>query len=384
MRIDAVEKVLGSSVDEARAALLSRIRTYVEMESPSGDAARIVQLSEHIEEELHDAGATVQRHDAPGLGRNLSADFAGSDPQRGTVVLLAHIDTVHPVGTIETMPFRVVDGRATGPGVYDMKTGAALFVEATRLVRARGSGPRSPVRLLLTCDEEIGSHSAKPLFEAAAQNASAALVTEPSLPDGGVKTARKGVLTYRVTAHGEAAHAGIAAGQKPNAIHELIHQLQRILEFEDTEKGTTICVGLISGGTASNVIAARASAAVDVRVMAYEEWDRIEAAMHSLRPHDARARLEVVLSESRGPLVRNDAVVELYEHARDIASDLGVELGEGLSGGGSDGSLIASLGVPTLDGLGARGGGAHAVDEHVVIDDLPFRLALLVRLLETL
>jgi glutamate carboxypeptidase len=204
------------------------------------------------------------------------------------------------------------------------------------------------------------------------------------MPDGAIKTARKGVLTYRLRVEGRAAHAGIEPGTAVSAITELAHQILDILAIADHHRGTTLNVGVIEGGTAGNVVAGRASAEIDVRVVDASEAERVDAALRALAPHLAEARIELTRTESRPPLERTDAVVRLYEQARDLAAGLGVHVGEGASGGGSDGSLIASLGVPTLDGLGPRGGGAHAVTEHILVDDLPFRLAFIARLLEAL
>jgi glutamate carboxypeptidase len=294
------------------------------------------------------------------------------------------MDTVHPAGTLAERPFRIEDGRAYGPGVYDMKTGLALVIEALTWLAEHGRRPRRPVELLITCDEEIGSHSSRAAIEDAARRAAAVLVPEPCLPDGGVKTFRKGVATYRIEARGIAAHAGIDGTLAVSAIAELVRAAGTILDHADHARGTTVNIGNISGGTASNVVAARASAVVDVRIAEPPEGERIHAAFMALRAVNPKADLTVVQSEGRPPLVRTPAVAALYETARTIARSLGVELSEGGTGGGSDGSLAAAVGAATLDGLGAQGGGAHAVDEHIVLDDLPFRLALIASLLERL
>jgi glutamate carboxypeptidase len=277
-----------------------------------------------------------------------------------------------------------VDGRAEGPGIFDMKAGIALLVEAIAILRVRGTGPRRPLRFLVTCDEEIGSHASRDLIRAAAVGAEAALVPEPSLPDGAVKTRRKGVSTYRLEARGRAAHAGIDPDRAVSAIAEIAHQVLAALAAADPPAGTTVNIGLIQGGTASNVVPAEAWATIDVRFVSSGEGERVDAVLRALRPILPGASIRGELTESRPPLERTDGVVRLYEHARSLAAELGVSLGEGSTGGGSDGSLVATWGLPTLDGLGPRGGGAHAVDEHILLDDLPFRLALLCRLLETL
>jgi glutamate carboxypeptidase len=364
--------------------VLDRARVYVEHETPSAHAPGLVRLSALIGAELVAIGADVESIDAPGFGRNLRARIRGLDRAMRSLVLLGHIDTVHPLGTLAVRPFRVAGGRAEGPGIYDMKTGVALMVEALRIVRERDTGPRRPVVLLITCDEEIGSHSARPLIEAEANDAAAALVPEPCMPDGAVKTGRKGVATYRIDVRGIAGHAGTHPTAGASAITEIAHQIGRIVALADPSRGTTVNVGLVHGGTASNVIAGDAWATIDVRLREPAEGERIDRALRALTPQLAGTHVSVRMTESRGPLVRTEGVIALYHHARSIALELGVTLGEGMTGGGSDGSLIAAHGVPVLDGIGPRGGGAHAEDEHILVEDLPFRLALMVRLLETL
>ena len=379
-----IEETLGTSLDDARALVLERVGAYVSVETPSGYVAGIDALSRRIERDLEEVGGRIEAFDAPDVGRNLIAHVDGEDSDADGVVVLAHIDTVHPIGTLARQPFVIVDGRAEGPGVYDMKTGIALVVEALATLRRHGRKPRRPVRFLVSCDEEVGSRSARPLIERLARAAAVALVPEPSLPDGSIKTARKGVSTYRFDVTGRAAHAGTEPGAGIDAVAELAHQLPRILALADHASGTTVTVGMLRAGVASNVVAGEAWGTIDVRSVVPAEAERVAAGLAALQPVIAGAKLAVRRTEDRPPLVRTDAVAALYEHARDVAAGLGADIGEGLSGGGSDGSLIAAHGVPTLDGLGPRGGGAHAVDEHVVIGDLPFRVAFLTRLLETL
>jgi glutamate carboxypeptidase len=282
------------------------------------------------------------------------------------------------------MPVRVHDGRASGPGIYDMKTGRALVVEALAWLRSTGGAPRRPVRLLVTCDEEIGAHSSRPLFEQGARETHAALVLEPCLPDGSVKTARKGVSTYSLDVEGRAAHAGVEPEAAVSATRELISLLPAIQSLENPPAGTTINVGILRAGTATNTVPAQAHIAIDVRAVVPEEAARVDTGLRALRPAHPEARYRLVRTEHRGPLVRTPEVQHLYGEARRIAAGLGVELGEGSTGGGSDGSIVAEYGLPVLDGIGAAGGGTHAVDEHIRIDDLPFRLALVTGLLETL
>jgi glutamate carboxypeptidase len=381
----AIESYLGHSADDVRASVLSRIRRYVEYETPSHHEAEIVALSEAVANDLRAIGATIEEHAAPGLGRNLVARLNGSEAASDRpLLLMAHMDTVHPVGTLAQRPFRITDDRAEGPGVYDMKSGLALMIEALAWHARRSTTLPRPVTLLVTCDEEIGSHSVRGLIDEHARAAIAVLVPEPCMPDGGVKTGRKGVATYRVETTGRAAHAGIEPGTAVSAIAELVQQCARIMQLADHAKGTTLNIGTIGGGSATNVVAAEAFAGVDVRLAVAAEGERIDRALRALTPVHPGATVRVELKEDRPPLVRTPAIQALYKQARACAERLGVDLKEGSTGGGSDGSLAAAAGAAVLDGLGPRGGGAHAVDEHILIEDLPFRLALLCSLIETI
>jgi glutamate carboxypeptidase len=382
--VNRLERFLGTGVGDASERVLARARRYVEHETPSRAAEAIVRLAGEIEEDLVAGGAAVERHDAPGYGRNLVARVAGREPELTPVVILAHIDTVHPIGTLAQRPFRVEDGRAYGPGVYDMKGGLACVVEALAWLHGRGERPRREVRLLVTCDEEIGSHSVHDRIVREARGAAAVLVPEPCLPDGGTKTSRKGVATYRIEARGRAAHAGLEGENAVSAIAELVRALGSTLQLAAHDRGTTINIGQIGGGTASNVVAADAWAAVDVRLAQPGEGERVHEALLALRPRRAEAALTVTLTESRPPLVRTEAIAALHQHVRGLAAEFGLELNEGASGGGSDGSIAADAGAPTLDGLGPQGTGAHADNEHIIVSDLAFRLALMTRLLQTL
>jgi glutamate carboxypeptidase len=383
-RDDPIERCLATSRADATERVLKRLQPYVETETPSRHVSGIITLSQRIEEELDTLGGIVESFDVPELGRNLRVTFHGDRPDLEPALILAHIDTVHPVGSLARMPFTITGDRVAGPGIFDMKAGLAVVVEAFSILAAREQRPRRTVRLLITCDEEIGSHGARELFRACAADAGAALVPEPAMPDGSVKTRRKGVGTYRIEARGRAAHAGIDPDKAVSAIAELAHQITDILTLADHGRGTTINIGTIGGGTASNVIAAHAWASIDTRFAEPDEGERLDRALHARKARLAGATVHVQKNELRPPLVRTAGVVALYEQAREIAAGLGLELGEGGTGGGSDGSLLASWGVPTLDGLGPRGAGAHADDEHILLSDLPFRLALFIQLLREL
>ena len=355
--------------------IIERVASYVAIETPSADEPRLRALAELIRSDLEGIGATVEVHPAPGLGVNLVARFAGD--ARRPVLLLCHYDTVHPVGTIARLPFRIEGNRAYGPGIYDMKAGIALAIEAIR-----SATPGRPVTLMVTCDEEIGSHSSRALMEAEALKSDAVLVLEPPLPDGSVKTARKGVGVYVLRTHGKQAHAGVEPGIGIDAIGEMARQIVDVLALANHAAGTTVNVGRVVGGTASNVIAEVAEAEIDVRYTNPAEGARVDHALRNLKPHDARVRIGIDGGLNRPPFVRTEAVERLFHVARAQAAAVGLTLGEGATGGASDGNFTAAVGVATLDGLGVPGAGAHTFDEHILIDTLPQRVAFLRRLIE--
>ena len=368
---------------EVTEGALRRLRRLVTLESPSDDEARLRAIAADFTAELVALGAEVETRDVEGVGEHVIARIPGSGEGRAPILILGHLDTVHPVGTFDPV-FEVQDGRARGPGVFDMKGGWACVLEALARFHEARTPPRRPVRILATCDEETGSETSRALIEELATDAHAVLVPEPPFPDGSAKTRRKGVAWYRLTAHGRASHAGLAPEDGINAVVELAQQVLAVTALADPASGTTVSVSRAGGGTASNVIPARAWAVVDVRFTRAAEADRVDAAMRSLEPVHGGARLELEGGLNRPPMERTDGVAELYERARSLAAELGWTLGEGLSGGASDGSFTAGLGIPTLDGIGPVGGGAHAATEHVEIADLPRRVALYGRLLEVL
>jgi glutamate carboxypeptidase len=295
------------------------------------------------------------------------------------MLVLGHFDTVWPEGTIDVMPFRLEAGLARGPGVFDMKAG---IVQGFWAIRAlfNASPTNGHVVFLCTSDEETGSGSSREFIEREARRARAVFVLEPS-QDGALKTARKGVAQFRVTVHGKAAHAGLDPEAGVSAIDELARQILSVRQFSNTAAGTTVNVGVIGGGSRSNVIADRATAEIDVRFSLQREAERLTDAILNLRPHDGRVRLEVTGGVNRPPMERTADTEALFERARTISSDLGFAVEQVAVGGGSDGNFCAAMGVPVLDGLGAVGGGAHALDEHVVVDTMPLRAALVCRLL---
>jgi glutamate carboxypeptidase len=294
------------------------------------------------------------------------------------------MDTVHPVGTLERYPYRVDEGRVRGPGSYDMKGGLAVALEALSLLASRGELPRSDVTLLVTCDEEEGSNSSRDLIAELARSASAALVLEPSAPGGRVKSRRKGISWYMIKVHGRAAHSGIEPEAGASAVHELARQTLRLLALGDSAAGTTVNVGVVGGGTRSNVVAEEAWAQMDVRFWTREEALRVDAAVRALRPEDPRCRIDLEGGIDRMPLEQTEASDHLFRVASEEASRLGFQLERTGTGGGSDGNLTSAVGCPTLDGLGPDGGGAHTLDEHILLADIPRRIALLAGLFRRL
>jgi len=357
--------------------LLETIEALVRAESPSTNKQAVDRCGAELGSRLRALGARVEPIIQRGRGDHLRAVFDGPDPQ---IMVLGHFDTVWDVGQIERMPFRAVDGRLHGPGIYDMKSGIATAMLAVRALGDQNL-PRPRIVMLLTTDEEIGSGTSRSLIEEEARRSGAVLVLEPSMPGGAVKTSRKGVGEFELIVHGVAAHAGIAPGKGANAIHELAHQILSMQGFQDLDRGMSVNVTVASGGSRTNVIPDHARASVDVRVATMEDARRIGELMRALTPHIPGTRLEIRGGVNRPPLERGPHVLRLYEVARQCAEELGQRLGEGGTGGGSDGNFTAALGVPTLDGLGPQGDGAHALDEHVLLSDLPWRAAFLARLI---
>jgi glutamate carboxypeptidase len=370
-------KALLSFCERERDWVVGTAAALVRFESPTEDKAAVDGCGEELGRRLREIGGRVQRLPAVEAGDHWLAEFGAGARH---VLLLGHLDTVWPLGTLAVRPARIEAGRLSGPGVFDMKAGLAIGMLALRALEASGEWP-CRVTLLATSDEETGAATSRALIEATARRSDAVLVLEPSLPGGALKTARKGCGEYLVRVDGVAAHAGIEPEKGASAVHELARQILAVERLQELDRGTTLSAGVVRGGTRPNVVAERAEAVFDVRVTSMAEAARVSAALAALVPSDARTRLTVTGGIDRPPLERSPAVVALYGHARALAAELGLDLGEGATGGGSDGNLTAAIGVPTLDGLGAVGGGAHAADEHVSVADLPWRAALLAGLL---
>lgn len=357
---------------------LAMIEALVRLESPSTDKAAVDRCGAALAGMLRTAGAAVETLSQPERGDHVLARFAGVG---APVLVLGHVDTVWPVGTLERMPLRRDGDRLHGPGSFDMKAGIALALTAVAALRASGLGHR-PVTMLWTTDEEIGSATSRAVIEGEARNAAEVLVLEPALPGGALKTARKGCGEFELTVHGVAAHAGLDPGKGASAIHELAQQIAAVERLQDLPRGISVNVGIVSGGTRPNVVAEEARAVIDVRAPTRAAADAVSTAIARLQPVRAGTRLTIRGGFERPPMERTPSVVELFTRASAIAARFGRELREGSAGGGSDGNFTAALGVPTLDGLGAVGDGAHAVHEHVEISSLPWRAALIAGLLE--
>ncbi len=357
--------------------MLEALERLVRAESPSLDKAMCDRCAELVAELFADRSAgRVVRHRRERAGDHLEIHLGeGSQP----ILLLLHYDTVWPEGTLVRLPFRVDGDRVTGPGTYDMKAG--IVEAAFALERAR---PRRPVVVLATSDEEVGSQTSRELIEGLARQALAVLVLEPATTGGAIKTARKGVADFTLRVEGRAAHAGVEPEKGVSAIDELARQVLRLRALADPGRGTTVNVGVISGGTRRNVVAAHAEAQIDVRIASAPEGERIVGAIRGLRPELNGARLQIEGGMDRPPMERTEGVARLAATAQSLARELGFELPESSTGGASDGNFTAALGIPTLDGLGPDGGGAHADSEHLLIGSWLRRTALLCRLLETL
>ena len=368
------------SAERRRSWLLETVEALVRAESPSTDKAAVDRCGALIASQLEALGGRPESLVQITVGNHIRARFGNS--HEPPVLLLGHFDTVWSVGQLSRMPFREEEGRLYGPGIFDMKAGIAVAMLAVRLIA--GSGSDLPIVMLWTTDEEIGSGTSRQLIEDEARRSRAVLVLEPSLPGGAVKTSRKGCGDFTLTVHGVAAHAGIDAVRGANAIHELAYQIECIQRLQDIERGVTVNVNMVEGGSRTNVIADQAHAAIDVRVPSADDARRIESALAGLAPRNPRTRLELSGGVGRPPLERAPHVLAVYAVARRVSEELGHALAEGATGGGSDGNFTAALGVPTLDGLGPQGDGAHALHEHVLVRDLTWRAAFLAGLLTTL
>jgi glutamate carboxypeptidase len=363
-----------SAFESEERELVLDLERLVGLESPSDDAARVSEVATWIRERLRERGVPAERRPCPPRGDAL---LAALGPREGGTLLLGHLDTVWPVGTLSERPWRVEGGRAYGPGVFDMKAGIAVGMAVMTAFSRQAKPP--PVSLLLVPDEEIGSAASRELTVSLARRHRRVLVLEPS-QDGAAKVARKGCGTFRLRFSGRAAHAGLAPESGASALAELARFVLLVDRWADPAKGTTLTATVARAGSATNVVPEAAELAVDARAWSREETERVTAAIRGYTPADPRVTMAAEGGFDRPPLEPTAASTALYDTARRLAAALGLELGAVRVGGGSDGNLTAAAGIPTLDGLGPRGDGAHARDEHVVIDDLPLRAALVAAL----
>jgi len=373
-----------SYFQERKEQMVQTIRQLVEIESPTENKQAVDRLGALLAGRFEGLGGHAKFHRVSNFGDHLQVDFAGASGGK-PVMLLGHLDTVYPMGTLASMPCRVADGRLWGPGTFDMKSGIAFMLHAIEALRAwhEDTLPR-PVTVLLVSDEEVGSDTSRLITENLARKSAAVLVLEPSHgPQGAVKTARKGVGEYVLKVTGRAAHSGLDFEKGQSAILELARQIIAISKLVDLNRGLTLNAGTVQGGTRVNVIPATASAVLDVRVARKQDAAGIDRKLRSLKPFNRKCKLEITGGMNRPPMERTATVVALYKKAAEIANQLGWKLGEAAVGGGSDGNFTAGLGIPTLDGLGGVGEGAHATHESILISEIPRRVALLAALIET-
>jgi glutamate carboxypeptidase len=363
-------------------ALLQTIREFVEIESPSDDKPAADRMGAFLAEKFALIGGHPQLHRAEDFGDNLQIDFPGAGSAK-PILILGHFDTVYPLGTLPAMPCRIDGGRLRGPGVLDMKAGIALMLFAIEALQAwHGRLPRS-VTVFLVSDEEVGSSSSRKITEDLARKSTAVLVLEPAAGlRGAVKTARKGVGNYTLMVKGVAAHAGLDPGKGHSAILELARQIAVISNWNDLKSGVSVNPGVIRGGTRTNVIAAEGVAEIDVRIKSAKQAAGLDRKFRALKCFDKRCKLHIEGGINRLPMERKAGVAALYKKAQAIAKQIGWKLEEAAVGGGSDGNFTAGIGIPTLDGLGAVGEGAHAIHEYIVISELPRRALLLAGLIE--
>ena len=362
--------------------MLATLRQFVEAESPSLEKGAADRCCGLIAAAWRNQDVRVERLAQKHRGDHLRIAYGpGKTRPGGQLLVLGHYDTVYSSGTLRKMPFRISLGKAYGPGIFDMKAGIVQALFALQALQEANSELRKRLVFLWTSDEEIGSESSRKLLTAEARRSDAVFVLEPSFgPRGLLKTARKGVGTAELIVHGRASHAGLAPQEGINSIHELALQLTRIEKWNDLRRGVTINAGIIEGGSRTNVIPERARAALDLRALRVSDMRSLERRLHSLRAIHRGARLEITGGFDRPPLEHKMSAA-LFALAKSLAAQMKLSLGECSVGGGSDGSLTAALGVPTLDGLGAVGDGAHSANEHILIRTMPIRAALLASLL---
>ncbi|MED1918204.1 M20 family metallopeptidase [Bacillus thuringiensis] len=361
--------------------IIEELRTYVEMETPTHNKQAVDRLGSLITERFRQLGCRVESLPQEQYGNQLRMEYGDGDEQ---ILVLGHFDTVKEIGTLAVEPCREENGRLYGPGTYDMKAGIVFSYFALRAMMEHNLSPKNKLVFFWNTDEEIGSVSSEMLIREEAKRSKYALVLEPAAGDGSLKTSRKGGGDFILKVTGRAAHAGNDHAKGINAIAELAHHVLDIQSFTNYEAGTTLSVGTITGGSASNVVPDFAMTEIDVRVQSREESERITQLMSQLTPVHPEAKLIVEGGITKPPMERTDGTEQLFLHAQEQARLEGFELTEQGVGGTSDGNFAADAGTPTLDGLGPVGDGAHASHEHIVIDAIPGRIAVMLRMFLTL
>lgn len=369
---------------EKQADIIAFIRELVECESPSDSPEAVNRFVDLLIERTKHI-ASFKTIKSKGYGKHLRLEFKlPGRKKHGQILGLGHSDTVWPLGALSAMPFRQANGRLWGPGVLDMKSGLAFFIYAVQALRDLDIPVLRKVVLLVVSDEEIGSKTSRVLTEAEAKRSDCVLVLEPGTGlAGNLKTARKGVGNYAIHVEGRASHAGVDFAGGASAIVEAARQIEKIAGFTDLHRGTTVNPGIITGGTRTNVVAAEARIDVDIRVARLRDAASLDRKFKSLRPFDKRCKLRIEGGLNRPPMERTKAIAALFERAKKIGTEMDVDIEESSTGGGSDGNFTAALGVPTLDGLGGVGEGAHALNESILVDRIADRTAVLAGLLNT-
>lgn len=363
-------------------AMLDMLKEVVELESPSTDKAATDKLAAYLRDKFAGLGCKAELIPQTDRGNHVRVEWGEGDQQ---ILVLCHMDTVWAVGEVAKRPFKIEGDKAYGPGIMDMKAGIVHTYFAIKALSDLGIKPQKRITVILNSDEEIGSPTSRPLIEEEARKSAYALVLEPSVPpNGAIKTFRKGVGMFEVLVTGRAAHAGADPEKGRSAIEEMAHQIIKLHGMTNFKTGTTVNVGVVSGGTRSNVVAAEARAQVDLRVASMEEAQKVVSEILNLKPVLEGTTIKVTGGLNRPPMERTPKIVDMYMRAKALAEELGFDLPESGTGGGSDGNFTAALGTPTLDGLGAYGAGGHSVDEWISIPHMPERAALLARLFETL
>jgi glutamate carboxypeptidase len=362
--------------------IVETIREFVAIESPSDNKLAADRMGALLAARFETLGGRAHVHRAEDFGDSVQIDFPGREKIR-PVLLLGHFDTVYPLGTLASMPCRVADGRLYGPGALDMKSGIALMFYAMEALHRWHAGLPRPVTVFLVSDEEVGSYSSRKITETLAKESAGVLVLEPAGPRGAVKTARKGVGEYILNVKGVAAHAGLDPGTGHSAIVELARQITAVSKMNDLRRGLSVNPGVIRGGTRTNVIAAEATVEIDVRIQNAKQSATLDRKFRALKPFDKHCKLIVEGGVNRLPMERTKGVAALYRKAQAIAKNIDWKLEEAAVGGGSDGNFTAGMGIPTLDGMGGMGEGAHAVHEHIAISELPRRALLLAGMIES-